>query len=63
MPSSPRWVPWLLAPGRLLDTVDASAREHGCRTFGRWLLREESLLDEIAARVRVTLAASGSARA
>jgi len=56
-------VPWLLAPGRLLDTVDASAREHGCRTFGRWLLREESLLDEIAARVRVTLAASGSARA
>jgi sirohydrochlorin ferrochelatase len=44
-------VPWLLAPGRLLDSVTADARTHGCRTVGSGLLVEELLLDTLAARL------------
>ncbi len=44
-------VPWLLAPGRLLDSVTSAARAHGCRTVGAGLLLEPVLLDDLAARV------------
>lgn len=44
-------VPWLLAPGRLLDAVTAAARTHGCRTVGAGLLREPTLLDALAERL------------
>ena len=50
-PGSADVVPWLLSPGRLLDSVERAAREHGCRTVGTWLLREESLLGLLAARL------------
>lgn len=45
-------LPWLLAPGRLLDLVRASATGHRCRTLGHGLLREDALLDLLATRVR-----------
>lgn len=44
-------VPWLLAPGRLLDAVLTSARGHACATLGDGLLREPGMLDVIAARI------------
>jgi sirohydrochlorin ferrochelatase len=44
-------VPWLLAPGRLLDTVTEGARTHGCRTIGAGLLLEPTLLDVLAERL------------
>jgi sirohydrochlorin ferrochelatase len=44
-------VPWLLAPGRLLDAVTTAAGGHGCRTVGTGLLDEDVLLDDLAARV------------
>lgn len=47
-------VPWLLAPGRLLDDVRRAARAHGCRTLGRGLLREPVLLDALADRLGVS---------
>ena len=34
-PGSADVVPWLLAPGRLLDSVEHDARAHGCRTVGQ----------------------------
>jgi sirohydrochlorin ferrochelatase len=42
-------VPWLLAPGRLLDAVRAEAWGH--EVLGSGLLERADLLDEIAARV------------
>jgi sirohydrochlorin ferrochelatase len=47
-------VPWLLAPGRLLDDVRRAARAHDCRTLGRGLLREPVLLDALADRLGVS---------
>jgi hypothetical protein len=44
-------VPWLLAPGRLLDAVTAAARTHGCRRVGTGLLDEGLLLDTLAGRL------------
>lgn len=44
-------VPWLLAPGRLLDSVHESAGRHGCRSVGYGLLREPSFLRALDARV------------
>ena len=44
-------VPWLIAPGRLLDAVTAAAGAHGCRTVGTGLLAEELLLDTLARRL------------
>jgi hypothetical protein len=52
-------VPWLLAPGRLLDAVRASAAGHGCPAVGDGLLREESLLIDIAARLSSRRVAAG----
>jgi sirohydrochlorin ferrochelatase len=54
-------VPWLLAPGRLLDAVREAATAHGCRVVGDGLLSEALLLDELAARVTSARAASDSA--
>ena len=45
-------VPWLLAPGRLLDSVEESARGHACRCMGAGLLGEDVLLDVVADRAR-----------
>ena len=44
-------VPWLLAPGRLLDSVLASAAESSYAVVGGPLLDEATLLDAIAARL------------
>lgn len=44
-------VPWLLAPGRLLDSVHETATAHACAVAGDGLLREARLLDVIAARL------------
>ena len=52
-------VPWLLAPGRLLDAVVAAARAHGCRTVGAGLIEEPVLLDTLAARVSACAGARG----
>ena len=41
-------VPWILAPGRLLDSVHEAAQTHGCPVIGEGLLVEPTLLDEIA---------------
>jgi sirohydrochlorin ferrochelatase len=41
-------VPWLLAPGRLLDSVLASAAESSYDVVGRPLLDEPTMLDAIA---------------
>ena len=41
-------VPWILAPGRLLDSVHEAAQTHGCPVIGDGLLVEPTLLDEIA---------------
>jgi sirohydrochlorin ferrochelatase len=43
-------VPWLLAPGRLLDAVRAEAWGH--HVLGGGMLERADLLDQIAARVR-----------
>jgi len=53
-------VPWLLAPGRLLDSVRASAAEHGCRVVGDGLLREDLLIDELSARLSSRRAVAGA---
>jgi sirohydrochlorin ferrochelatase len=52
-------VPWLLAPGRILDTVHDSARRHGYDTLGGGLLGEPALLQVVVERVSST----GSRRA
>jgi sirohydrochlorin ferrochelatase len=44
-------VPWLLAPGRLLDVVRVSAEAHGRRVDGNGLLLEPSLLDVLTTRL------------
>ena len=44
-------MPWLLAPGRLLDTVRASAEALGRRVDGDGLLLEASLIDVLATRL------------
>lgn len=44
-------VPWLLAPGRLLDSVLASAAESSYDVAGGPLLDEPAMLDAIAARL------------
>jgi sirohydrochlorin ferrochelatase len=44
-------VPWLLAPGRLLDSVLASAAESSYPVAGGPLLDEPTMLDAIAARL------------
>jgi hypothetical protein len=44
-------VPWLLAPGRLLDVVRASADALGRRVDGDGLLLEPSLLAVLATRL------------
>lgn len=44
-------VPWLLAPGRLLDSVLASAAESSNDVVGGPLLDEPTMLDAIAARL------------
>lgn len=46
-------VPWLLAPGRLLDSVHEAATSHACATSGDGLLREPGLLDVLVARLRL----------
>jgi sirohydrochlorin ferrochelatase len=53
-------VPWLLAPGRLLDAVIAAAGVHGCRTVGTGLLDEDVLLDDLAARITARPVVAGS---
>jgi hypothetical protein len=53
-------VPWLLAPGRLLDAVREAATVHDCRVVGDGLLSEPLLLDELAARVRSARIATGN---
>ncbi|MGD9956289.1 MAG: sirohydrochlorin chelatase [Candidatus Nanopelagicales bacterium] len=45
-------VPWLLAPGRLLDSVLAAAAESSYPVVGGPLLDEPAMLDAIAARLR-----------
>ena len=50
-PGAAAVVPWVLAPGRLLDSVVASAREHNCQTVGAGLLGEEVLRHLLAARI------------
>lgn len=45
-------VPWLLAPGRLLDSVLASAAESSHAVVGSPLLDDAAMLDTIAARLR-----------
>jgi sirohydrochlorin ferrochelatase len=44
-------VPWLLAPGRLLDSVLASALESSYPVAGGPLLDEPTMLDAVAARL------------
>jgi sirohydrochlorin ferrochelatase len=44
-------VPWLLAPGRLMDVVRGSAEALGRRVEGDGLLLQPSLLDLLAARL------------
>lgn len=44
-------VPWLLAPGRLLDSVHERAADVDLDVVGGPLLEEPLLLDEIAARI------------
>ena len=44
-------VPWLLAPGRLLDSVLAAAAESPYAVAGGPLLDEPTMLDAIAARL------------
>jgi sirohydrochlorin ferrochelatase len=44
-------VPWLLAPGRLLDSVLATAAESSHDVVGGPLLDEQPMLDAIAARL------------
>lgn len=46
-------LPWLLAPGRLLDSVHEAADSHACATSGDGLLREPGLLDVLVARLRL----------
>ena len=46
-------VPWLLAPGRLLDAVHESARHHGCRSDSGGLLGERAFLQALAVRALV----------
>jgi sirohydrochlorin ferrochelatase len=53
-------VPWLLAPGRLLDSVRASAAGHGCRVVGDGLLHETLMLGELATRLSADLPARPS---
>ena len=55
-PGAAAVVPWLLAPGRLLDVVTASASEHGCRTVGGGLLREEEMISVLVALVAAVAA-------
>ena len=54
-------VPWLLAPGRLLDAVREAATAHDCRVVGDGLLSEALLLDDLAERVRSARVATGNA--
>jgi sirohydrochlorin ferrochelatase len=42
-------VPWLLAPGRLLDQVEVAAGDAGLPVLGGGLLLEPELLDHLAA--------------
>jgi hypothetical protein len=44
-------VPWLLAPGRLLDSVRAAASDRGLVVVGDGLLHEATLLEALAARL------------
>jgi len=44
-------IPWLLAPGRLLDAINSAATAHGCTHSGEGLLLEELMVAEIAARL------------
>lgn len=44
-------VPWLLAPGRLLDAVVATADDAGLEVVGGPLLDDALLLDEVAERL------------
>jgi sirohydrochlorin ferrochelatase len=46
-------VPWLLAPGRLLDAVVTEAQEAGLTLVGGPLLDEATMLDAIAAALTV----------
>jgi sirohydrochlorin ferrochelatase len=46
-------VPWLLAPGRLLDAVVAEAQEAGLTLVGGPLLDEATMLDAIAGALTV----------
>lgn len=52
-------VPWLLAPGRLLDSVHAAATAHGCRVVGDGLLHEDLLIDELATRLSSSRVVAG----
>jgi sirohydrochlorin ferrochelatase len=45
-------VPWLLAPGRLLDAVHASADALGRRVDGNGLLLEPTMLDVLTTRLQ-----------
>jgi sirohydrochlorin ferrochelatase len=53
-PGAATVVPWLLAPGRLLDAIHQSARHHGCRSVGAGLLREHALIQLLVGRASVT---------
>lgn len=44
-------IPWLLAPGRLLDAIKSAGAAHGCAHSGEGLLLEELMVAEIAARL------------
>jgi sirohydrochlorin ferrochelatase len=50
-PAGTTVVPWLLAPGRLLDTVHAQAEEHGSPVSGGALLAHPALLAHVVARL------------
>lgn len=50
-PGAATVVPWLLAPGRLLDSVRDAAGAHGCRVLGDGLLRGDAMLRVLAERV------------